>query len=348
MCMGSKRNKLIRRNFLKATGAAIGGGTLASFEAKTVAANEGGPSIKKPLSPKVVVLPAFEVGDIKGDTAGEFQLWYKNYDLDKKLDVSGTNAPLYYNDDGLAVTPTGIGKSAATTTVTSILSSPKLKFDDNTLFLTAGIAGAPPDVGTLGSVFISDAVVDWDLMHRWSRNDGPADPYAAMKLDPSSEKYYELNDGLTTLAYYLGQQADLIDSDRAKQYREFYEEKTANQEPFVDMGTTVCGDEYWHGSTFSEQARWMCDELYDVGRYATSEQEDYGTATALARHGYLDQYLSIRSVSNFDQPHPNQTIEESLNEADSGGFGPSIQNVFRVTSEIVDVILQRASNNHSN
>ncbi|WP_435078541.1 phosphorylase [Halococcus sp. AFM35] len=336
--MAGKRNRLIRRNFLKAAGTAIGGGVLAGFEAEKVAANKGGPSTESPFSPKVVVLPAFEVGDIKGDTAGEFQLWYKNYDLDKKLEIPGTNAPLYYNENGLAVTPTGIGKSAATTTVTSVLSSPKLKLD-NTLFITAGIAGTPPDVGTLGSVFISNAVVDWDLMHRWSRKDGPADPYAAMKLDPSSEKYYKLNDGLASIAYYIGQQANLTDSKRAKQYREFYKEETANREPFVGMGTTICGDEYWHGSTFSNQASWMCSELYDVGRYATTEQEDYGTATALARYGYLDQYLSIRSVSNFDQPHPGQTINESLNEADSGGFGPSVQNVFRVSSEIVDIVL---------
>lgn len=177
-------------------------------------------------------------------------------------------------------------------------------------------------------------------MYRWSRKDGPADPYATMKLNPSSEKYYNLKDGFTTIAYSLGQQADLVDSDRAKQYRKLYEEETANQEPFVDMGTTICGDEYWHGSTFSNQASWMCSELYDVGRYATTEQEDYATATALARHGYLDQYLSIRSVSNFDQPYPGQSVVESLNEADSGGFGPSIQNVFKVSSEIVDVVLQ--------
>lgn len=121
-----KRNALIRRNFLKAIGTAAGGGMLAGFEAKRVTANEGGPSVENPFAPRVVVFPAFEIGDIKGDTAGEFQRWYMSYDLDKKVEIPGANAPLYYNGNGLAVTPTGIGKSAAATTVTSVLSSPKL------------------------------------------------------------------------------------------------------------------------------------------------------------------------------------------------------------------------------
>jgi len=336
--MVAKRNALLRREFLKATGSAIGVGALASLGSANAQAQDASYTADNPFEPNVLVLPAFEVGDFKGDTAGEFQLWYENYDLDRKLDVPGTAEALYFNDDELAVTPTGIGKSQATTTVTSLLAAPNINFEE-TVFLSAGIAGVPPDVGTLGSVFLSDYVVDWDLSHRWSRADGPADPHAMMKLDPDSQKYYEINEDLLELAQWAAKGTELAVSDQAVEYRQLYDEEAAQQDPSIGVGTTVCGDEYWHGSTFSDQAEWLCSDVYDTGTYSTTEMEDYGTATALARHGHLDRYLSIRSVSNFDQPHPDQTIDESLNEANSGGFGPSITNVFRVGSEIADTIL---------
>jgi purine nucleoside permease len=336
--MVAKRNELVRREFLKATGGAVALGSLASLGTGGAQAQTGSYTAENPLEPNVLVLPAFEVGDFKGDTAGEFQLWYENYDLNEQVDVPGTAAPLFISDDGLAVTPTGIGKSQATTTVTSLLAAPNIDFD-NTIFVSAGIAGTPPDVGTLGSVFLSDYVVDWDLSHRWSRADGPADPHAMIKLDPDSQKYYKINEDLLALAQWATSGTSLAISDRAVEYRQLYDEQAAQQDPSIGVGTTVCGDEYWHGSTFSDQATWLCSDVYDTGMYSTTEMEDYGTATALARHGHLDRYLSIRSVSNFDQPHPNQTVEESLTEANSGGFGPSITNVFRVGSEVVDTLL---------
>lgn len=54
---------------------------------------------------------------MKADTVGEFQFWYENCDLDERLTVLGTVSPLYYSDGGVAVTPTGVGKSTAATAV---------------------------------------------------------------------------------------------------------------------------------------------------------------------------------------------------------------------------------------
>ncbi len=345
--MSGKRNALVRRQFLKASGAtALAGlaGCLSSAGSQEAQASLAGDTdaVEDPVDVKVFVLAAFEVAKLKkrenGDAPGEFQLWYDGYDLTTEADVPGAFAPVYYNDEGVAGTITGIGKSNTAGSLSAILRSPKFDFED-TYFVTAGISGSPPSVGTLGSVFVSEAVADWDLLHRWSRADGPADPHAMMLRPHRPDHAFELNNDLVERASTLAEDVTLTDSERAKEYRALYDEEVAQSEPFVGVGTTLCGDTYWHGETFSEQAQHIVDE-YDVGTYATTEMEDFATATVLKRYGLLDRYVSIRSVSNFDQPHPGQTIEESL-AADSGGFAPSVENVYRVGSALVDDLLDR-------
>jgi len=230
---------------------------------------------------------------------------------------------------------------------------------DDTFFVSAGISGTPPDVGTLGSVFIGDHVVAWDYAHRWAQEDsanasfnkkkgkgkGQEDNYALIAEPFSGFKYsYDLNSDLVSKAYGMTQGMDLVptsDTTTMEDYRSNYPEKTARSDPFVGIGTTVSSEEYWHGETFSDQAQYISD-VAGAGRYATTEMEDFATASALERYGYLDRYLSIRSVSNFDQPYPGQTVRESLN-ANSGGFVPSLESVYRVGSTLVDDMVKNPS-----
>ncbi|WP_266075753.1 nucleoside phosphorylase-I family protein [Haladaptatus caseinilyticus] len=337
--MVQKRNAMIRRQFLKATGATLGAGFAGSATGETDTSPE---AATDQVDVNVFVIAAFEVADLKKregttDAPGEFQLWYQNYDLTHTVDVPGAFAPVYHNDDGVAGTVVGIGKTNAASSLTAILRSPEFDFE-NAYFVTAGIAGSPPDVGTLGSVFVSDGVADWDLVHRWSRSDGEADPHAMMFRPHRPDHAYELNDGLVKTAHRLGKRVSLTDSERAKEYRKLYSQETAQSDPFVGVGTTMCGDTYWHGSTFSDQAAHIAEE-YGVSTYATTEMEDFATARVLDRFGHLDRYVSLRSVSNFDQPHQCQTVQESL-AADSGGFRPSVTNVYRVGSELVDELVE--------
>lgn len=337
--MTQKRNEMIRRRFLKATGTTLGAGLMGTATGNTDSTPE---TVDDPVDVKVFVIAAFEVADLKkregmGDAPGEFQLWYRNYDLTDAVDVPGAFSPVYHNDEGVAGTVVGIGKTNAATSLSSILRSPKFDFE-NTYFVTAGIAGSPPDVGTLGSVFVSDAVADWDLVHRWSRADGDADPYAMMFRPNRPDHVYELNGNLVKTARRLGERASLTDTERAKEYRKLYPQETAQSNPFVGVGTTMCGDTYWHGSTLSDQAGYIAEE-YGASTYATTEMEDFATARVLDRFGHLDRYVSLRSVSNFDQPHPCQSVQESL-AADSGGFLPSVTNVYRVGSRLVDEITE--------
>jgi len=333
-----------RRKFLKAAGIGAAGVSVNPTDIEELfgaSEHEG----DEPISPNVMVFTHFEVGEKSHDYPGEFQLWHDFYGLTSKVTVPGAQTDVYYSEDsGIAATITGMGKSICTTSVTSILASSKFDFED-TFFVSAGIAGTPPDVGTTGSVFVSDYVVDWDLSHRWAEQDASADSgeYAMEPLPFRPFDYsYEMNDALVQTALDIGQTVTLRDSETAKSYRQQYPQETAQRKPFVDVGTTVAGSEYWHGETFSDQAQFLCDE-YGAGTYATTEMEDFGTATALDRHGHLDRYLSIRSVSNFDQPYPGQTIRDSLLNADSGGYLPSIYNVFNVGSAVIDDMLQNWS-----
>lgn len=303
-----------------------------------------------PPSLDVLVLPAFAAEDFRlpgeeavADTQNELDYWLDAYDFDREVRVPGANAPVRYTDDGVGITTTGMGKTAAATTVSALLGSPEIDLSD-AYFVTAGVAGAPPSAATVGAVFVADAVVDWDLKHRWSDGeDDPsesgagASPIDLLKYRPH-DYVHRLDDDLVATATEIAEAVDLRDADEATAYCDQYAEETAQSSPFVGVGATVCGDEFWHGRPFSEQAAWLVEQ-YDAGVYATSEMEDFGTATALANFGKLDRYLSIRGVVNFDQPAPGQSAYESLN--DGGLFlDLGVENAFRVASAVVDSLVQ--------
>lgn len=121
----------------------------------------------------VLVLPAFD--DLPG-LPGEATPWYESYDLDETKEIAGVHSPVHYTAAGLAVVPTGIGKSAAATTTTALLASDAFALDE-ALVLTVGVAGGPPDL-PLGSVVVADTIVDWDDKCRL--DSGDSDPPLAM------------------------------------------------------------------------------------------------------------------------------------------------------------------------
>ena len=298
-----------------------------------------------PVVLDVLVLPAFSADDFRlpdSDEPAPTELdhWFDAYDFERELSIPGANAPVYYTDDGIGITATGMGKVEAATTLTALLSSSELDLSE-TYFVTAGVAGAPPSVGTLGSVFIADAVVDWDRKHRLDSGDrdedGEGDGSEIELLAYRPHDYvFRLDEELVDRAMAAAERVELRDTERAAAYRQQYEAETARSSPFVGVGTTVCGDEFWHGRRSSERAQWLVEQ-YDAGVYATVEMEDFGTATALSRFGKLDRYLSVRGVVNFDQPAPGQSVRESLDE-DAGGFALELglENAFRVANAVVD------------
>lgn len=288
----------------------------------------------------VLVLPAFAAEDFRLPVEGEddedppteLDYWLDAYEFDREVRIPGANAPVRYTDDGIGVTPTGMGKVEAATTVTALLASSEIDLSD-TYFVTAGVAGAPPSVATLGAVFVADAVVDWDLKHRWPDDRAGASPIDLLKYRPH-DYVRRLDEDLVTAAIEVAENVELRDSERAAAHRQQYDEAAARSEPFVGVGATVCGDEFWHGQPFSEQAQWLVEQ-YGAGVYATSEMEDFGTASALAKFDRVDRYLSVRGVVNFDRPASGRSARESLDDGDFV-LDLGLDNAFRVASAVVD------------
>lgn len=304
---------------------------------------------------KTMIFAMFEVGAYRGDFPGEFQYWVEGFNLDQhQIVVPGAYAPILYNDDGVYGTVIGVGKSEAAASVTAVLLDPRLDFSE-AYFITSGCAGTPPSVGTLGAVFWADWVVDYDLGHRMSPEEGTL--FQPLECNPVtnanckltcpeteegckeySPRTFKLNEDLVAWAYYLSKDVELADSEAAQNYRALYTEETARRAPFVGIGTTVCGDCYFHGPGLSTEAQYICD-LYGAGIYKSTEMEDYATATVLARFGYLDRYLCERDIVNFDQPHPGQTTQESL-DGSSGAFKIGMENAYRAGSVVINHIVQ--------
>jgi len=276
------------------------------------------------LSPDVLVLPAFTAAEYTGD-ASEVAPWLDRYEFDQQVDVAGLQYPLRLDTErNLALTPTGIGKSAAATTVTALVSNCDLS---ETTILSVGIAGCRPAAGTLGSVFLADHVVDWDIKLRIGDTIGPmqwlVDDYV-----------WELNDTLVDRAFEAVDGVSLADSDEAAEIRTLYDD---TRTPTVDVGTTVCGDEVYHGAVTATQVESLC-ESYGVGSFATTEMEDAGTATALERFGLLDQYLSVRAAANFDREPPGGDPTVSI---DRDVFDLGIENAARVGEVVVDAFIDQ-------
>ncbi|USZ78407.1 purine nucleoside permease (plasmid) [Halorussus vallis] len=258
--------------------------------------------------------------------------------------MPGANAPIYYTDDGIGVTPTGMGKAESTVTVAALLASPRLDLSA-TYFMTAGVAGAPLSRATVGSVVLAETVVDWDRKHRWAENERalsddadrtPDDPPIALLKYRPRDYVHRLNDDLVSAVRRAAETVDLRDDDRATPYRERYTESAARSAPAVTTGTSLSGDEFWHGDACAAQAQWLAD-AYGAGDYAVTEMEDFGTATALDRFGRLDRYLSVRGVVNFDRPGDGQSPRESLDEdLDPVALELGLENGFRVASAAVD------------
>jgi len=276
------------------------------------------------LAPAVVILPAFTEAEYTGD-ASEVAPWHNRYNFDRQVTIAGCNHELLYaSDPNIALVPTGIGKSAAATTVATLAAGDTIDLREATI-LSVGIAGCNPATGTLGSVFISDRVVDGDIKLRI----GETTTRMQWLVD---EYVWKLDTDLVNRAVSATRDVSLADSEAARAIRDDYGD---DRSPTVDTGPTVCGDEVYHGTTAATQVTQL-GESYGIPEFATTEMEDAGTVTALERFGLLDQYISIRAASNFDREpaggDPTESIERDV-------FELGTENAVRVGHAVVQELL---------
>ncbi|MFA9503676.1 phosphorylase [Natrinema sp. H-ect1] len=292
------------------------------------------PDPDTPVRPSALVLPA-----VADPPLTERRPWLERAEITDAVAVPGTDTLLYVAEDGVAVTTTGIGKSDAATTVTALLAAPGVDLS-SAYVVSTGIAGGPPARTALGSVVVADAIVDWDRKHRWDRGDADASPAAddpADRLDLLAYRprdyVHRLEPRLVERAQSVAASVDLRSADAVRASQPQYPDAPAAG-PTVETGTSVCGDEFWHGRERAREVAWLC-EAYGVAPFLATQMEDAATATALERFDRLERYLSVRAVANYDRPAPGQSAAESFDGTDASRE-LAIDNAARAAGAVVD------------
>jgi purine nucleoside permease len=295
-----------------------------------------------PVPVKVFVAAMFEIGELTGDRAGEFQAWYERYWQDAApIEVAGALNPVFCNADGVCGSVLGMGKVSSSASMQAILLNPAFDFSQ-AYYILSGVAGTPPSRGTIGAVSWATWLVDYDLGHRWSEGEVPeGDPLFMPRKGYESIRVYQLDPLLVAWADRLSADVELADSSEAQAYRLRYPDEAARRAPFVGTGTHMTGDTFFHGPGLSAEAQYMA-ELYGADDYVITEMEAAAITQVIARQHGTDRILSLRGAVNFDQGNPDETTLEHLDPAPgetAGGFAETIENIERVGSQVVDNIV---------
>lgn len=341
------RHPLLNRWRLVALAAALSCGAPAARAAAPLPAP--GPA-SKPIPVKVMVVSMFAL---------EEAVWADKLKLDRRIAVPGLS-PSYpavrCNRDNVCHLTTDMGKANAAASIAALVLSGRFDLKQ-TYFLVAGIAGVDPGQGTIGTAAWSRYLVDSDLAWEVDARERPAGWSSGylgintgapgVKPDPGyGTEVYQLDDRLLDTALALSRDVRLADSDAAKAYRARYPSAPANQAPTVTQCDSMTGNNWFHGELLGRRAsEWFKLMTDDRGTYCMSSQEDNATYTALKRGaeaGLLDlrRVAVLRTASNFDRQYPGQTALASVT-ADSGGFAPAVENLYRAGAPLVGDIVKR-------
>ncbi|PTU18312.1 hypothetical protein P175DRAFT_0511739 [Aspergillus ochraceoroseus IBT 24754] len=277
------------------------------------------------IAPKVFILSMFEPEAEVWWGIPEFNLLAHN------ITVPGAS-PLFPNvhcteDFQVCQLVTGETEINAAVTVSSVIFSPFFDLQ-HTYFLIAGIAGINPKVAT--SLFVQVALqyeIDIrEMPGAYAPNQYPTSIYGT--------EVFEVNAELRSMAAAFARKAQLADNAIAKQYRSLYATPegiyaAATKDPSVLECDTATSDVYFSGHYLGDAfADFTTLMTSGKGQYCSTQQEDNATLEALLRaaaHGVTDfaRVIIMRTASDFDRAHSNQTAMDNLFYADQGAFEPA-------------------------
>lgn len=295
-----------------------------------------------PIRVKVFVAAMFEIGQNTGDRAGEFQHWYERYWKGAvPIAVPGALKPVYCNADGVCGAVLGMGKVNSSSSMQAILLNPAFDFSQ-AYYVISGVAGTPPQRGTIGEVNWATWLVDYDLGHRWAPEENKAgEPTFMPRKGYEDYRRFPLNPALVGWAMKLSGDTRLKDSDSARTYRLRYPDAAARRAPFVGTGTHMTGDTFFHGPGMSNQAQYIA-KLYGADDYVITEMEAAAITLVIKRTHGTDRVMSLRGAVNFDQGNPKETTLQHLDPAPgetAGGFAETVESIALVGTRVVDHIV---------
>jgi purine nucleoside permease len=311
-----------------------------------------------PIKVKVVVVAMFEVGADTGDTPGEFQFWVEREKLERSWPFPQGERDLRSTPDGSVLgVVTGVGTIHSSATIMALGLDPRFDLT-HAYWLVAGIAGANPDVMSIGSAAWAHWVVDGDLGHEIDAREMPSGwasghiplrskaPYQ-QPMAATEGQVFQLNPQLVDWAYNLTKDTPLTDTPALQKHRALYVGyPKALQPPSVILGDNLASMNYWHGTVMNTWAEaWVKYFTAGQGTFATSAMEDTGTVQALTwltRAGRADvsRALVLRTASNYVMQWPGATAVqsltgESLNDEGYSAYIPSLEAAYRVGSRVV-------------
>lgn len=287
----------------------------------------------------------------------EAQVWADQLKLEQPIAVPGLS-PRYpvvrCNSDDVCQLTTDMGKANAAASVAAMVQSGLFDLR-SAYFLVAGIGGIDPAQGTTGTAawshYLVDADLAWELDAR-ERGEGWGTGYLGINMKTPADvpplhygsEMFTLNEALMNRALALSRGVTLADAPQAQAYRARYAAGPATRPPQVTQCDTMTGNTWYHGALLGQRARdWFAQLTGNQGKYCIVAQEDNATYTALKRGaeaGLLDveRVAVLRTASNFDRQPAGMTAWESVN-AESGGYPPSLQNLYRAGNPLVQDIV---------
>ena len=262
---------------------------------------------------------------------------------------------------------TGEGQINAAVTLSSLTASPLFDLT-STYFLVAGIAGVNPEVATVNSVTFARYAVQVALQYEidlrelpgnFSTSYFPQGGSAPFEYPTSiyGTEVFEVNADLQAIAAEFARQATLADSKTSQEYRTLYGRAGTNgayvagtNPPSVVECDVASSDVYYSGKLLGEAfGRTVSVLTNGTGVYCTSQQEDNATLEALmraAQHKRVDfaRIIVMRSGSDFERQHPDQSALDNLLYAEQGAFEPSVQNLYNAGVQVVQGIVQGWNN----
>ena len=231
-----------------------------------------------------------------------------------------------------------------------------------TYFMIAGIAGVDPKQGTLADVAFSKYAIQVALQYEFDAREIPANfstgyvPQGATSPGeyPSSiygTEVFEVNEALRDIAVGFAKTAKLNDSTDAVSYRALYGEgatiyKAATKKPSIITCDVATSDVFYSGTLLGEAFE-NTTTLFTNGSgvYCMTAQEDNATLEAMLRAAInkvvdFSRIIVMRTASNFDRPPSGVSDIDNLFYIDSGGFVPSIENLYLAGTPVVTGILK--------